>query len=64
MLWILQGHTIASALVARASMNYLPLLLYLKLLGLKAERDSSGVLSGCFLFEFTSTTGLFYPDLL
>lgn len=40
------------------------LLLFFKLLGLKAESHSFGFLSGCFIFEFTSNRCLFHPALL
>lgn len=40
------------------------LLLFFKLLGLKAKRDSFGFLSGCFLFELTSNRSPFHPALL
>lgn len=40
------------------------LLLFFKLLGLKAESHSFGFLSGYFIFEFTSNRCLFHPALL
>lgn len=40
------------------------LLLFFKLLGLKAKSDSFGFLSGCFLYESTSNRSLFHPAVL
>lgn len=40
------------------------LLLFFKLLGLKAKSDSFGFLSGCFLYEFTSNRSVFHPAVL
>lgn len=63
-LWILQGHTVSFALVEKVSLSYIPAASFLKLLGLRANSDSFGFLSECFLCEFTYNQRLFHTALL